>query len=142
MDSIRTKYIGPTNYRGSRVVAATGDVRPSTGRPDRLVMSWRDDLDSEGNHKRAAEALARKLGWYGSWAAGYESRGWTFVNVTRGGEAFVVRPAGAVLAAAGVTPELKLARAVLEWAAAPGEHGGNPYLHEFVKLARKLLGDE
>jgi len=36
----------------------------------------------------------------------------------------------------------KAAESVIEWARTPGEHGGNPYLHEFVKLARKALGDE
>jgi hypothetical protein len=32
-------------------------------------------------------------------------------------------------------------RAVLEWARKAGDHGGNPYCHEFVKLARKAVGD-
>ena len=32
---------------------------------------------------------------------------------------------------------LEVADAVLEWARAPGEHGGNPYCKEFVRLAEK-----
>ena len=29
---------------------------------------------------------------------------------------------------------------VLEWAAMPGTHGGNPYGHEFVKVAQEIRG--
>ena len=32
---------------------------------------------------------------------------------------------------------LEVADAVLEWAKTPGEHGGNPYFKEFVRLAVK-----
>ncbi len=35
----------------------------------------------------------------------------------------------------------KLVKAVLDWARTPGNHGGNPYSHNFVKLARKLAGE-
>jgi hypothetical protein len=31
--------------------------------------------------------------------------------------------------------------AVLTWASTPGPHGGNPYSHDFVKVARRLDGD-
>jgi hypothetical protein len=31
-----------------------------------------------------------------------------------------------------------LAKAVLEWAKTPGDHGGNPYCKPFVKLAREI----
>jgi hypothetical protein len=34
-----------------------------------------------------------------------------------------------------------LIHAVLLWAETPGPHGGNPYGHEFVKVARRLDGD-
>jgi hypothetical protein len=37
---------------------------------------------------------------------------------------------------------LNLACAVLHWARTPGEHGGNPYAKDFVKLARQIVGDE
>jgi hypothetical protein len=37
---------------------------------------------------------------------------------------------------------LNLACAVLQWAESPGEHGGNPYAKDFVKLARQIVGDE
>lgn len=37
---------------------------------------------------------------------------------------------------------LVLARLVLGWAAQPRDHGGNPYMLDFVKAARRILGDE
>lgn len=39
-------------------------------------------------------------------------------------------------ALAAVPEMLATVRAVLAWAKAPGNHGGNPYGHEFVKLAQ------
>ena len=30
----------------------------------------------------------------------------------------------------------KVVIAVLEWARTPGDHGGNPYMHQFVREAR------
>jgi len=55
--AITTKFLGPTNHRGSRVLA-----RCQAGW---LRSPWDHALDSEGNHTHAAEALARKLGWIG-----------------------------------------------------------------------------
>lgn len=50
-------------------------------------------------------------------------------------------PAAIMKNVTGVTLE-SLARAVLTWASTPGEHGGNPYCHTFVKLARRAVGDD
>ena len=37
-------------------------------------------------------------------------------------------------------PELyDVALAILEWAAAPGEHGGNPYTKQVVKMAERVV---
>ena len=55
MQAITTKYIGPTNYRGSRVKA--------TCQAGSLTLGWDDALGVEPNHDRAAIALVRKLGW-------------------------------------------------------------------------------
>ena len=33
----------------------------------------------------------------------------------------------------------KACEAVMKWAKTPGDHGGNPYFKEFVKLAQKAL---
>ena len=35
----------------------------------------------------------------------------------------------------------EVAEAVVEWAKTPGNHGGNPYCHDFVKLALAATGD-
>lgn len=55
MQAITTKYLGATNYRGSRIVA-----RAQAGR---VIVSWDDALDVEPNHTAAAVALAEKYGW-------------------------------------------------------------------------------
>lgn len=53
--AIQTRYIGPTNYRGSRVkaTAETGSV----------TLSWDNALNATDNHRIAAEALANRHGW-------------------------------------------------------------------------------
>lgn len=54
--SITTKYIGPTNFRGSRVKATASGG--ST-----ITLGWDDALNSDANHIAAANALMQKLGW-------------------------------------------------------------------------------
>lgn len=53
--AIQTKYIGPTNRRGSRVKAWAN--------AGSLFLEWDDGLNSDQNHMAAAKALAAKLGW-------------------------------------------------------------------------------
>lgn len=55
MQAIQTKYIGPTNFRGSRVKAscAAGSI----------TLGWLSELDTDGNHRHAAETLWKQLGW-------------------------------------------------------------------------------
>lgn len=53
--AIVTKFLGPTNVRGSRV-KATCDA-------DSLTVNWDHSLGIEDNHRKAAEALQHKLGW-------------------------------------------------------------------------------
>jgi hypothetical protein len=66
MQSITTKYLGPTNYRGSRIKAecTVGSV----------TVSYAYELTSDENHRAAAEKLIEKLGWtsphYGKWVQG------------------------------------------------------------------------
>jgi hypothetical protein len=75
--AITTKYHPPTNTRGSRISAQCD--------AGRLSLPWDDALDSDGNHRAAAAALIKRLGWddrawaYGS--AGHSARGETFVPV-------------------------------------------------------------
>jgi hypothetical protein len=60
--AIVTKYIGPTNFRDSRV-KATSDAGT-------ITLSWDDALDSNANHDRAALALASRMGWTGHYVGG------------------------------------------------------------------------
>ena len=51
---ILTKYLGPTNTRGSRVKATSGGGMS-------VVIAWDDELNIDENHAAAAAALAAKL---------------------------------------------------------------------------------
>lgn len=77
MQSITTKYICPTNTRGSRVTAkSSGGVK--------VILDWNDALDVEQNHVAAALHLCKKLDWTDETMAYGESpdgKGYTFVFV-------------------------------------------------------------
>lgn len=62
MQAIATKYIGPTNFRGSRVKASA--------EAGSVTVSWDHALSIEENHRAAAMALVAKYGWAGNWAGG------------------------------------------------------------------------
>ena len=81
--SISTKYLGATNTRGYRVKA-----KSSSGLS--LTLSWDDALNSDANHKAAAEALAVKLKWSGHWVAGADRDGRGSVYVNDDGDGFAV----------------------------------------------------
>ncbi len=53
--AIVTKYLGPTNHRGSRVKA--------TAQAGSMVYSWDDALDADENHAKAATAYAESKEW-------------------------------------------------------------------------------
>jgi hypothetical protein len=77
--AISTKYLGPTNHHGSRVLVKC--------QAERIVVSWNCALGGEQNHFAAAEVLAKKLGWdtYGNWigAGSPDGSGYTFVCVEK-----------------------------------------------------------
>ena len=56
MKAISTRYLGPTNFKGSRIVASDGDG-------NRIVVSLDSALGSEENHEAAAAKLCEKMGW-------------------------------------------------------------------------------
>jgi len=60
--AIVTKYLGPSNVRGSRVKA--------TAQAGSLTLNWDDALNAGDNHRIAAHALARKFKWSGAWVGG------------------------------------------------------------------------
>jgi len=55
MQAISTKYVGPTNYRGSRIIASCEALR--------RTFAWNYALGVEENHRAAALALVAELGW-------------------------------------------------------------------------------
>ncbi|MGP1664345.1 MAG: hypothetical protein ACTS5I_00215 [Rhodanobacter sp.] len=59
LQAIQTRYLGPTNTRGSRVKAVCD--------AGSLIQSWNYSLDGPGNHRAVALALQAKLGW-SEWA--------------------------------------------------------------------------
>lgn len=52
MQAIRTKFAGPTDTRGSRIIATSFKARS--------VMPYDYELDLDDNHRRAAELHATK----------------------------------------------------------------------------------
>ena len=76
MQAIVTKYLGPTDHRGSRIKARTEGG-------DSLTVDYRHDLPTgEPVHRVAAEALRDKLGWAGDLAGGSIPGGYAFVFVS------------------------------------------------------------
>jgi hypothetical protein len=81
MQAIETKFLGPTNHRGSRIVAKC--------QAKRITVAWDHSLDVKENHRRAAEALVKALGWddrryYGEWYLGaLPGSGYAYVQAPR-----------------------------------------------------------
>jgi hypothetical protein len=65
--AIETKFIGPTNHRGSRIKASA--------QGGSITVSYDHALNSEQNHTVAAHALATKLGWDGVLIGGGNAKG-------------------------------------------------------------------
>lgn len=90
--AIVTHYLGPTNYRGARIVAAVpariaenhrGDNSFRTSPMDRdaywrLTISYPYELSGEEAHRVAAEALAARLGWTGHLVSGGLAVGYAY----------------------------------------------------------------
>lgn len=74
--AIITKYMGPTNFRGSRVKA--------TAEAGSITIDWNDALNVGGNHLEAAKALQAKFGWTDDLTGGSYKKGYVFVQIERG----------------------------------------------------------
>lgn len=74
MQTIFVKYLGPTNYLGSRYKAT------HTGGSMSITMIAVYSMGTEGNCARAAQLLAKKLNWSGSYIGGHTADGMVFVN--------------------------------------------------------------
>ena len=70
--AIETRFIGPTNTKGSRYKATDCDGNSVTLPTDYA-------LDSEQNHRKVAEALRDKMNWQGRLLAGATRTGYAFV---------------------------------------------------------------
>jgi hypothetical protein len=91
--AITTKYLPPTNFKGSRIKAscAAGSI----------TLQLDHALNTEDNHAKAAKALANKFKWTGNWFMGGmpDDSGYCFVCVddicTNPEAAFAISPAKA-----------------------------------------------
>jgi len=78
MQTITTKYLGATNYRGSRIKATTSSGISNT-------VSWDYEKSTIKNHERAIHELNLKLSWDGELVGGSpddsgDSYIWVFVR--------------------------------------------------------------
>ena len=71
MIAIETRYHGPTNTKGSRIVASANGHR--------LTIGVDNAVSVEDNHANAAKELARKLKWTGRLIGGHTNRGMVWV---------------------------------------------------------------
>ena len=76
MQTIITKYLGPTATLGSRIKAMTS----SGHKGSTYTVEWDHSLNVEGNHTHAAQLLLNKLGWQGKFRMGGLDSGFVFVN--------------------------------------------------------------
>jgi hypothetical protein len=81
--AIVTKYHGPTNTRGARISATTCSGL-------RHYYPYAYNLDSEGNHRHAAQKMAEHLGWDGDWRGGAIDGAYVFVK--NDGALFTISP--------------------------------------------------
>ena len=75
MQYIKTKYLCPTDCKGSRIKATASNGQT-------LTIPYDYALNSDDLHAKAALALASRLGWSGEYAAGAGDDGQVFVPVT------------------------------------------------------------
>jgi len=76
MQTIMTKYLGPTDHQGSRFKAT------HTGGFTSVTMSMDYGMEHAGNHTRVAFMLAEKLNWEGDYIGGHTKDGMVFVDAT------------------------------------------------------------
>jgi hypothetical protein len=77
MQVIFTKYIGPSNFKGARIIAT------ASGNKVRAIVSYDSALSSEDAHLNGVKALCGKLNWSGKLVAGHTKDGmvWVFDEV-------------------------------------------------------------
>lgn len=69
MKCIRTRHFGPSNVKGSRIIA---DVHDGT-RSQRVIVDYDYAHSIDINHSLAAMALLAKMGWSGELVTGWHN---------------------------------------------------------------------
>lgn len=72
MKAIFTRFVGPTNTRGARIIASDEDG-------NKVTVSYPYELSGEACHRLAADALCKKMNWTGTLISGGHKRGYVFV---------------------------------------------------------------
>jgi hypothetical protein len=87
--AIITKYFPASNVKGSRVKASAA--------AGSITLHYDSGLSSERNHAKAAEALANKYSWRGTWIMGGapNDSGYCFVCSDAGDEPAFITQGGA-----------------------------------------------
>jgi len=82
MQTIITKYLGPTNNRGSRIKAMQSSKGFNGERAYSITRSYDYSLEVDENHTKVAKEFADKMGWTGDWISGSIDNhgGYVFVN--------------------------------------------------------------
>lgn len=65
--AVRARYLGPTNYRGSRIKVTRMDARAGD---KSLTVPWDHALNISENYAAAIRAYLDMMGWDGTWAMG------------------------------------------------------------------------
>lgn len=82
MGTIITKYHGPTNHRGSQIIAT---AKRHCGNYSKISVSWDSSLNILDNHTEAAMKLARQIEWFDQWIASdtNDGNGYVFTRASK-----------------------------------------------------------
>ena len=64
MKAIKTTFKGPTNTKGSRIIATDGDR-------NKIIIPYPHELNTEDAHRLAATRLCAKMNWSGELITGW-----------------------------------------------------------------------
>ena len=77
---VETRYLGPTNHRGSRIKARRSEH--TSGDPT-VTVDYDHSLSPFENHAEAARRLVEQYGWDGDYHAAATKRGYIFARAVR-----------------------------------------------------------
>lgn len=69
--TIRAKYHGPTNYRGTRITVTTDE----TDKRHRITVGWDYSLGILENYQAAISEYLRRMNWGGHWVVSMAEHG-------------------------------------------------------------------